>query len=127
MPKDNEKKVERAFAVIENFEKRDARQGGGPDPGRKSAGGGKPAEKSGIRICFAMDALVSEQDKRKTGDQDFKPGPARLVDIRFTVPYIWQLPIIGKPALKTVRHFQASGYPNPLRGILGFLKRDKNR
>lgn len=126
MPKDNEKKVERAFAVIENFEKRSATQRDGPAP-RKTTGGGTPAEKSGIRICFAMDAVVSEQDRRKTGDPDFKPGPARLLDIRFTVPYIWQIPVIGKPALKTVRYFQAKGYPDPLRGLLRFLKRDNHR
>jgi len=127
VPKDNEKKVERAFAVIENFEKRDAKQSDGPAPRTTTAGGGTPAEKSGIRICFAMDAVVSEQDRRKTGDRDVTPGPARLLDIRFTVPYIWQIPVIGRPALKTVRHFQAKGYPESLRGILRLLKRDNHR
>jgi hypothetical protein len=128
VPRENEKKVERAFEVIEKLEKSDnARNKEAEFAGKKKTAGRKDHDKSGLRIHFALDALVSESDTRQAGEKDLQSGSSKLIDIRFTVPYIWRIPVIGKTALKIVKHLQAEKYPESIRDILGSFRRDKNR
>lgn len=127
MPKENEKKVERAFEVIERLEKSEKIKNETSESAKKKTAGKKDTEKSGIRIHFALDAFVSESDTRQAGEKDLRAGKSKLLDIRFTVPYIWQIPVIGRTALKIVKHFQSENYPESIRDILGSFRRDKNR
>ncbi len=127
MPKENEKKVERAFEVIEKLEKSDKTKNDDRESARKKTADRKEVEKSGIRIHFGLDALVSESDTRKAGEKDLMPGKANLLDIRFTVPYIWRIPVIGRVALKIVKQFQTEKYPESIRDILGSFRRARNR
>lgn len=127
-PRENEKKVERAFEVIEKLEKNDkARNAKTEFAGKKENAGRKEHQKSGLRIHFGLDALVSESDTRQSGEKDLQSGSSRLIDIRFTVPYIWRIPVIGKTALKIVKHLQGEKYPESIRDILGSFRRNKNR
>ncbi|RJP43661.1 MAG: hypothetical protein C4548_06870 [Desulfobacteraceae bacterium] len=127
VPRENEKKVERAFEVIEKLEKSDNARNVGAESAKKKTADRKDHNKSGLRIHFAMDALVSENDTRQAGEKDLQSGSSKLIDIRFTVPYIWRIPVIGKTALKIVKHLQAEKYPESIRDILGSFRRDKNR
>lgn len=127
VPRENEKKVERAFEVIERLEKSDKARNAGAESAKKKTADRKDHNKSGLRIHFALDALVSENDTRQAGEKDLQSGSSKLIDIRFTVPYIWRIPVIGKTALKIVKHLQAEKYPESIRDILGSFRRDKNR
>jgi hypothetical protein len=126
-PKENEQKVQRAFEIVERLEKseksRSARNASGT--GIKTAH--KAHEKSGLRIHFGLDALVSERDTRDAGEKNLRSGSSKLIDIRFTVPYIWRIPVVGKAALKILNHFQGENYPESIRDILSSFRRDKNR
>lgn len=93
---------------------------------RKKSAGKKAKEESGIRIHLSLDALISEKDTETSRERDLHPGKSNLLDIRFTVPYIWKIPVIGKAALKIVKHLQASSYPETLRDILNSFRRDRN-
>lgn len=127
MPKENEKKVERAFEVIERLEKNDTAGAGADETLKKKPRERKAHEKSGLRIHFALDALLSDSDTRTPEAKDLKAGPAKLLDIRFTVPYIWQIPVIGKTALKIVKLLQPEQHTESIRDILRSLQRDKRR
>jgi len=126
MAKQDEKKVERAFEVIENLDmtsKKGASQAAG---GHKKSIGRKAREESGIRVQFSLDALISEKDTQTSREEDLHAGKSNLLNIRFTVPYIWKIPIIGKSALKIIKHLQAKSYPETVRDILGSFRRNRN-
>lgn len=127
VPKKNEKKVERAFEVIERLEKTDKAANNVVEVPEKAPRGRKQTEQSGLRIHFALDAMVSEDDTRKTGEKDLQAGKSKLLDIRFTVPYIWQIPVIGKTAMKVVKFLQPDRHSESIREILQSLQRDKKR
>lgn len=126
-PKENEKKVERAFEVIERLEKNDKARQTEAESAKKKTNDQKGHQQSGLRIRFALDALVSEHDTRQAGEKDLHSGSSKLIDIRFTVPYIWRIPVIGKTALKIVKYLQGEKYPESIRDILGSFRRDRNR
>jgi hypothetical protein len=124
--KQDEKKVERAFEVIENLE-RTSKKGDSPKTSdHKKSAGKKPREESGIRIHLSLDALISEKDTETSRERDLHVGKSNLLDIHFTVPYIWKIPVIGKAALKIIKHLQASSYPETVRDILNSFRRDRN-
>ena len=126
MARQDEKKVERAFEVIENLEKT-SKKGGAPSHAeQRKTGGKKGKEESGIRIHLSLDALISEKDTQTSQERDLRAGKSNLLDIRFTVPYIWKIPVIGKTALKIIRHIQEETYPETLRDILSSFRRNKN-
>ncbi len=127
VPKKNEKKVERAFEVIEKLEKNDKDANHAAAAPKKVPRGRMAVEKSGLRIHFALDAMVSEDDTHKTGEKDLQAGNSKLLDIRFTVPYIWQIPVIGKTAMKIVKFLQPDRHSESVRDILKSLQRDKKR
>ncbi|MFO8112010.1 MAG: hypothetical protein R6T92_05815 [Desulfosalsimonadaceae bacterium] len=127
VPKKNEKKVERAFEVIERLEKNDKDANNAAATPKKVPRGRMETEKSGLRIHFALDAMVSENDTRKTGEKDLQAGKSKVLDIRFTVPYIWQIPVIGKTAMKIVKFLQPDRHSESVRDILKSLQRDKKR
>lgn len=126
MAKQDEKKVERAFEVIENLERTSRKGDFSKTADQKKSAGKKAKEESGIRIHLSLDALISEKDTETSRERDLHPGKSNLLDIRFTVPYIWKIPVIGKAALKIVKHLQASSYPETLRDILNSFRRDRN-
>ena len=124
-PKENEKKVERAFEVIEKLEKN--HQTGTTKPQKNMPPAPKAVQKSGLHVHFALDAMLSESDTQKTGEKDLRAGQSKLLDIRFTVPYIWQIPVIGSTALKFVKYFQSEKHAESVRDILKSLQRNKKR
>lgn len=123
MARQDEKKVERAFEVIENLE-RTSKKGDSPKTSdSRKAGMKKGREESGIRIRFSLDALISEKDTESSREKDLRAGRSNLLDIGFTVPYIWKIPVIGPTVLKIVKHLQAESYPETLRDILNSFRR----
>jgi hypothetical protein len=119
----DEKKVERAFEVIENLE-RTSKKGDSPKTSdSKKSGMKRGKEESGIRIRFSLDALISEKDTESSREKDLRAGRSNLLDIGFTVPYIWNIPVIGSTVLKIVKHLQAESYPETLRDILNSFRR----
>ncbi len=126
MARQDEKKVERAFEVIENLEKMSGRSDSHKASDSKKPGVQKAKNESGIRIRISLDALISEKDTETSGEKELRAGKSNLLDIGFTVPYIWKIPVIGPTALKIVRHLQAESYPESLRDILNSFRRNKN-
>ena len=123
--KSNDKKIDRAFEVVERLEKKEKDQGpsSGAEP-RKSKKQG-PAKRSGLQFRFSMDALISEQDTRATRPGELRPGESNLLNFKITLPYVWKIPVIGKTALKIVRYLQADDRSESIRDILSSLKRKK--
>ena len=137
----NEKKVDRAFEVVEGLENRSGgeklgcivrdssgenaqstAQTGNSD--KKTAEASEPSvNRSGIRVKFSMDALISKSDTQTSRDSKLRPGAAKLLNIDFTLPYIWRIPIFGKTALKIVRRIQREEYPDSVRDILRSLRK----
>ncbi len=120
--KQNEKKVDRAFEVVEGLEGKGSK-GSTPKNSKTNKTEKKPAGRSGLRFKFSMDALVSESDSRTSRDKKLRPGASKLLNIDFTVPYIWRIPIFGKTALKVVRRIQREEYPESVRDILRSLRK----
>ncbi len=137
----NEEKVDRAFEVVEGLEDRSGSDKLGcmiRDPSGENAHSnaqtGKsekktaknvesPTTRSGLRLKFSMDALVSESDTQASSDSKLRPGAAKLLNIDFTLPYIWRIPVFGKTALKMVRRLQRDEYPDSVREILRSLRK----
>ncbi len=121
--KDQQRKVERAFEVVERLEKREkSPKPPGPSPkGKKEKG----LNSSGLRVHFSLDALISEKDTKAAREGELHPGKSNLLNIRFTVPYIWQIPVLGKTALKVIKRFQSDDYPESIRDILDSFRRKK--
>ncbi len=120
-PKETEKKVDRAFEVIDRLEKSEKR----PGSASKANPGHRPrlSSKSGLRINLSLDALISENDSRT--EKELHPGKSNLLDIHLTVPYVWKIPIFGKTALKIIKRLQAQEYPESIRDILDSFRRKK--
>jgi hypothetical protein len=121
--KQDERKVERAFEVIENLERSSQKGDSHKTSDHKKQGMKKGKEESGIRIRFSLDALISEKDTETSQEQDLRAGKSNLLDIGFTIPYIWKIPVIGSTVLKIVKHLQAENYPESLRDILNSFRR----
>ena len=121
--KQNENKVDRAFEVVEGLENKGGQ--GNPDSGKAKAGpkSQKLSTRSGLRVKFSMDALVSESDTESSPDSKLRPGAAKLLNIDFTLPYIWRIPVFGKTALRIVRRIQREEYPDSVRDILRSLRK----
>jgi len=122
----NEEKVDRAFEVVEGMENKGGEENSGNGKA-KSAKSGPPPQKgpgrSGVRVHFSMDALVSESDTQTSSDSKLRPGAAKLLNIDFTLPYIWRIPVFGKTALKMVRRLQRDEYPDSVKEILRSLRK----
>lgn len=136
VPHNNEKKLERAFNVIEKLERHDNTENkplGGvkpdsidkPESVQETPVDRKKTTKSGIHIHLALDALISEDDTQKTGAIDLHAGKSKLLTVGLTIPHIWKIPVIGRTALKLVKHFQVEKDPETIRDILWSLNREK--
>jgi len=124
--KQHEKKVDRAFEVVERLEKNEKKKNPASTKSSKKVTGKRPGgARSGLQIQFSLNALVSDNDTRKSREKDLRAGKSNLLNFKFTVPYIWNIPIFGKTALKVVKRFQSEEYPESIRDILGSLKRKK--
>jgi hypothetical protein len=119
----NEKKVDRAFEVVEGLENKGEKKNPGNSKAKSAPKSGKAPRRSGLRVHFSMDALVSESDTGTSRDSKLRPGAAKLLNIDFTLPYIWRIPIFGKTALKIVRRVQREEYPDSVRDILRSLRK----
>lgn len=123
--KQHEKKVDRAFEVVERLEKNEKKKTPSPESAKKDTGKRSGGSRSGLQIQFSMDALISDKDTRASKEKNLRAGKSNLLNFKFTVPYIWSIPILGKTALKVVKSLQAEEYPESIRDILGSLKRKK--
>lgn len=121
----NEKKIDRAFEVVERLEKKEKDQTPDACAELKKPKKSVPAKRSGLQFRFSMDALISDQDTRATPSGDLRPGESNLLNFKITLPYVWKIPVIGKTALKVVRYLQAGDRSESIRDILSSLKRKK--
>jgi len=119
--KQNEKKVDRAFEVVEGLEGKGGKESTAK-PSKSAPKSTRLVKGSGLRFKFSMDALVSESDTQATRDSKLRPGASKLLNIDFTIPYIWKIPIFGKRALKVIRRIQREEYPDSIRDILRSLR-----
>lgn len=119
-----DKKVDRAFEVIEGLEKSEKKPGDAkkPDPKKKS---GDKRKRSGLQVQFSLDALISERDTLTSQEKNLRPGASNLLRFDFTVPYVWRIPVLGKTALKVVKYLQAEEGTESIRDILNSFKKKK--
>ena len=110
------KKVEDAFDLVDKLDKENppGNIGVKADP--------KPVSRSGLRVRFAIDALISDSDTRAVDDKEIRAGESILVDFGITLPYIWNIPVIGKTVLKVVKYLQKEDRPESVRDILKSLR-----
>ena len=120
-----DKKVDRAFEVIEGLEKSEKKDHSAKKSNHKKATGDSKGKRSGLQIKFSLDALISERDTRTTNEKDLRPGASNLLNVDFTVPYIWRIPVVGKTALKIVKYLQAEEGSESIRDILNSFKKKK--
>jgi hypothetical protein len=120
-----DKKVDRAFEVIEGMEQSEKKGDSAGKSTHKKAGGDSKGKRSGLQIKFSMDALISEQDTHTTHAKNLRPGASNLLNFDFTVPYIWRIPVLGKTALKVVKYLQAGENTESIRDILNSFKKKK--
>lgn len=120
-----DKKVDRAFEVIEGLEKSEKKDDAARKPNHRKAAGDSKGKRSGLQIKFSLDALISERDTQTTNAKNLRPGASNLLNVDFTVPYIWRIPVIGKTALKVVKYLQAEEGSESIRDILNSFKKKK--
>ena len=120
-----DKKVDRAFEVIEGLEKSEKKEDAAKKPNHKKAAGDSKGKRSGLQVKFSLDALISERDTLTTNEKNLRPGASNLLNFDFTVPYIWRIPVIGKTALKVVKHLQSEDGSESIRDILNSFKKKK--
>ena len=122
----HEKKVDRAFEVVERLEKNEKKKNADSAKSSQKDAGRRPGERrSGLQIQFSLNALISDKDTRASKEKNLRAGKSNLLNFKFTVPYIWNIPVFGKTALKVVKRFQAEEPSESIRDILGSLKRKK--
>lgn len=116
------KKVDRAFEVIEGLEKSEKKTTGAKkaEPRKKA---GEKGKRSGLQIKFSMDALISE--KETSQEKNLRTGASNLLTFDFTVPYVWRIPVIGKTALKLVKYLQEEDNSESIRDILNSFKKKR--
>ena len=120
----NEKKVERAFEVIDRLEKNEKKMADAkhdPDASKKK----KMKKRSGLKFRFSMDAVISDQDRKSLSGEDFHTGESNLLNFNITLPYVWRIPVIGPAALKIIRRVQSDDYQESIKDILRSLKKKK--
>jgi len=120
--KQNERKVERAFRVIEQLEEKEKKHEPKALPPDEDTEIEKRNKKSGLQIRFSLDALISDKDSKKSKEKDLRAGESNLLNFKITVPFIWRLPVIGKTALKIINRIQTEEYPETVRDLLNSLK-----
>ncbi|MBC2716184.1 MAG: hypothetical protein HF978_12825 [Desulfobacteraceae bacterium] len=121
----NEKKVDRAFEVVERLEKNEKKAASKKRSSQKASKKERTGKRSGLQFRFSMDALISDQDTRAAKEGGLRSGESNLLNFKITLPYIWKIPVIGKTALKVVKHIQAEDYPESIKDILSSLKEKK--
>lgn len=117
------KKVDDAFDLMDRLDSNpsvEAIENGSGRP--KRSGKADKAPQSGLRIRFGIDALVSDSDSRAANENGPLAGESTLIDLGITLPYIWRVPLVGKTALKLIRHFQKEDRPSTVRDILKSLR-----
>ena len=119
------KKVDRAFEVIEGLEKSEKKETSAKKQDHKKAGRDSKGKRSGLQIKFSLDALISERDTQTSPEKDLRPGASNLLNFDFTVPYVWRIPVIGKTALRVVKYLQAEENTESIRDILNSFKKKK--
>lgn len=120
-----DKKVDRAFEVIEGLEKSEKKDDSAKKSNHKKSAGDSKGKRSGLQIKFSLDALISERDTQTTNAKNLRPGASNLLNVDFTVPYIWRIPVIGKTALKVVKYLQTEESSESIRDILNSFKKKK--
>lgn len=120
-----DKKVDRAFEVIEGMEKAEKKDDSAKKSNHKKATGDSKGKRSGLQIKISLDALISERDTLTTNEKNLRPGASNLLNFDFTVPYIWRIPVIGKTALKVVKYLQEEEGTESIRDILKSFKKKK--
>ena len=118
-------KVDSAFELMEQLEKtRDGQYAAEEAETPESSSQGRAFSRSGLRVNFSVAALISEADTPTAPDKaTIRAGESRLFNLDLTLPYVWQIPLVGPTALKFVRYFQKNEEPESLRGILQSLRR----
>ncbi len=119
------KKVDRAFEVIEGLEKSEKKETSAKKQDHKKAGRDSKGKRSGLQIKFSLDALISERDTQTSPEKDLRPGASNLLNFDFTVPYVWRIPVIGKTALRVVKYLQTEESSESIRDILNSFKKKK--
>ncbi|MGM0453907.1 MAG: hypothetical protein ACQERN_12145 [Thermodesulfobacteriota bacterium] len=117
-------KVDSAFELMERLENRPEGQDSGEEAEtRQSVSQKQVLSRSGLRVNFSVAALISEADTRTAKSKAIRAGESRLFNLDLTLPYVWQVPLVGPTALKFVKYFQKSEEPESLREILQSLRR----
>jgi hypothetical protein len=114
-PGENDKKVEQAFELVDRLEKKDVLPK--PVSVKEKPEEGQWAGPPGIRIQFKMDALFPREKSFRKNSAE-----SELFDFRFTIPHVWQVPVLGNLALKAAKHLQAKKVPETIRDIFKYLK-----
>ena len=123
--KKNETKVDRAFEVVDRLEKNEKRKAASADAAVSDSEKKQTGKRSGLQFRFSMDALISDKDTRVAKEDDLRAGESNLLNFKITLPYIWQIPVIGKTALKVIKRIQTEEYPESIKDILSSLKKKK--
>lgn len=116
-------KVDSAFELVEQLEKNQGEGAAEKAAASESRKAAPKTSRSGLRVNFSVAALISENDTRSAGDDAVRAGESKLLNFGITLPYIWQIPVVGPTALKVVKYFQKDDQPESLRDVMKSLRR----
>ena len=117
------KKVEDAFELVDKLDQEEHLEQLEKEKNIPKQAARKPESRSGLRVRFGIDALISDRDRQTADDKEIRTGESTLLDFGITLPYIWKIPVIGKRVLKLIKHMQKEDRPESVRDILRSLRR----
>lgn len=121
----NDKKVDRAFEVIDRLESRREKSDAAAQDSA-SARGKKTKHRSGLRLHFSMEALISDEDRKGLPrEEGVKAGASNLLNFNITLPHVWRIPVVGPAALKIIKRIQSDNYQDSIKDILNSLRKKK--
>lgn len=111
--KASSKKIDEAFKIMTDIEDKTKRriravkEKTPPPVEKKDASPPKPSSKRmGFRFQISLDALMPNKERRLSETRKKPVKESTVVDIDLTIPFIWDLPIIGGMTQKFFKNFK---------------------
>jgi len=107
------KKIDDAFKIMTTIEDKPKRQNNAakekppPPVEEKDASPAKPSSKRmGFRFQISLDALMPNKERRFTETRKKPVEESQVLDIDLTIPFLWDIPIIGGMTKKFFKNFK---------------------
>lgn len=105
------KKIDGAFDLMSHIEDGDetaaeTKRRKQPDSLKKPSSAKSDADRLGFRFHVSLDALMPNKARRNVDKRKQPVEESHVVDIHLTIPFLWDIPIIGELSQKIFKNFK---------------------